>query len=543
MANTFLLAQGKSVGKSLAEPDRVEDAQADPRRGREARRPGRPAGRRDRGQGGHPRHRVQDAARREDPGLVAHRRRRQGDAGPDARRRSADARTVFWNGPLGVFEIPSFAHGTRDRADARRHAPSRRDGRRRRRRFGRGGRAAGPGRQDDPHLDRRRRLARVPRGPRAARRRRPARPAAERGRPKPRRRRQRRRAEAREPTSSSSTRARSSTRAAIPTVEVDVVLADGSFGRAAVPSGASTGAHEAVELRDGDKGRYGGKGVLTRGRATSIDGSRPALLGLDAADQAGIDAVLIDLDGTPNKGKLGANAILGVSLAVRPRGRGRLRPAAVPLPRRRRRADPARADVQHPQRRQARPGLDRLPGVHGHAGRRARPTREALRAGRRGLRARCASILHDEGLATGQGDEGGFAPSLASNEAAIEVILRAIEQAGYRPGEDVAIALDPATTELVEPGTRRRRRADPLRAGQGGPHARRGELVDLWADWVDRYPIVSIEDGLAEDDWAGWQELTAAARRPGPARRRRPARHQHRADRPGDRATTPRTRS
>ena len=154
-----------------------------------------------------------------------------------------------------------------------------------------------------------------------------------------------------------------------PTVEVDVVLGDGSVGRAAVPSGASTGAHEAVELRDGDKARYGGKGVL-RAVANVTDVIAPAIYGLDAADQAGIDAVLLDLDGTPNKAELGANAILGVSLACAHAAPRRPRPVALPLPRRRRRPDAARPDVQHPQRRQARPGLDRLPGIHGHADRR-----------------------------------------------------------------------------------------------------------------------------------------------------------------------------
>ncbi|MBA2382615.1 MAG: phosphopyruvate hydratase [Chloroflexi bacterium] len=291
-----------------------------------------------------------------------------------------------------------------------------------------------------------------------------------------------------------------------PTIEVDVVLGDGSVGRAAVPSGASTGAHEAVELRDGDPSRFGGKGVLTA-VANVIDRIAPDLYGMDAADQAGVDGLLIELDGTPNKGALGANAILGVSLAC---------------------AHAAAAAHDEPLYRY-------LGGVGArvlpvpmfnilNGGRHATDSTdfqefmvmpvglatygEALRAGAEIFGA-LRTILHDEGHATGQGDEGGFAPSLGSNEAAVEVILRAIEKAGYRPGDDVAIALDPATTELVEEGS----------GGDDGSPTRyrlatenrtldSGELIDLWADWVARFPIVSIEDGLAEDDWSGWAELT-----------------------------------
>jgi enolase len=290
-----------------------------------------------------------------------------------------------------------------------------------------------------------------------------------------------------------------------PTVEVDVVLADGSVGRAAVPSGASTGAHEAVELRDGDKGRYGGKGVL-RAVENVTERIGPELLGLDAADQAGIDALLIELDGTPNKGELGANATLGVSLAC-----AHAASASYDLPLYRYLGGVGARTLPVPMfnilngGKHAQDSTDFQEFMVMPVG--LATFSEALRAGSE-IFAALRGILHDEGHATGQGDEGGFAPSLASNEAAVEVILRAIERAGYRPGEQVAIALDPATTELVEPGS----------GGDGAPTRyvlakesrtlESGELVDLWADWADRYPIVSLEDGLAEDDWLGWQLLT-----------------------------------
>jgi enolase len=291
-----------------------------------------------------------------------------------------------------------------------------------------------------------------------------------------------------------------------PTVEVDVVLGDGSVGRAAVPSGASTGAHEAVELRDGDKARFGGKGVL-RAVANVTDVIAPAIYGLDAADQAGIDAVLRDLDGTPNKAELGANAILGVSLACahaaaaahdlslfRYLGGAGARTLPVPM-----------FNILNGGKH-AQDSTDFQEFMVMPVG---SPTyAEALRAGAE-IFAVLRSILHDEGHATGQGDEGGFAPSLPSNEAAVEVILRAIERAGYRPGEEVAIALDPATTELVEVGSSEGG-GGPVRyvLAREGRTLESGELVDLWADWVARFPIVSIEDGLAEDDWAGWAEMT-----------------------------------
>ncbi len=290
-----------------------------------------------------------------------------------------------------------------------------------------------------------------------------------------------------------------------PTIEVDVLLADGSVGRAAVPSGASTGAHEAVELRDGDKRRYGGKGVLTAVRNVT-DRIAPELIGLDADDQAGVDALLCDLDGTSNKASLGANAILGVSIACAHaaaaahdeplyRYLGGVGARVLPVP-----MFNILNGGKHAQNSTDFQEFMVMPvGLPSYS--------EALRAGAE-VFAALRTILHDEGHATGQGDEGGFAPSLPSNQAAVEVILRAIEKAGYAPGDEIAIALDPATTELVEDGS-----------GGGGPTRYRlakesrtldsGELIDLWADWVARYPIVSLEDGLAEDDWAGWTELNA----------------------------------
>jgi enolase len=288
-----------------------------------------------------------------------------------------------------------------------------------------------------------------------------------------------------------------------PTVEVDVVTADGSVGRAAVPSGASTGAHEAVELRDGDASRYGGKGVLTAVRNVG-ETIGPALFGADAADQAGIDGILIELDGTPNKGRLGANAILGVSLAS-----AHAAGAAHDLPLYRYLGGVGARVLPVPMfnilngGRHAQDSTDFqefmvMPiGVASYS--------DALRAGAEIFQA-LRAILHDEGHATGQGDEGGFAPSLPSNEAAVEIILRAIEKAGYRPGDEVAIALDPATTELVEKGGKGG--ATRYRLEREGRTLESGELIDLWADWTNRYPIVSIEDGLAEDDWDGWAELT-----------------------------------
>jgi enolase len=291
-----------------------------------------------------------------------------------------------------------------------------------------------------------------------------------------------------------------------PTVEVVVVLDDGSVGRAAVPSGASTGAHEAVELRDGDKGRFNGKGV-TKAVTNVVDAIAPALLGEDAAEQGAIDALLLELDGSPNKGNLGANAVLGVSLACahaaavsyglplyRYLGGAGARTLPVPMFNILNGGQHA-ADSTDFQEFMVMPV-----GIESFS--------EALRAGAEIFHALKAE-LHDRGLATGQGDEGGFAPSLPSNAAAIETVIRAVERAGYRPGEEVAIALDPATTELVDesvPAT-----ADgelTYRLAKEGRSLTTSQMVDFWADWVARYPIVSLEDGLAEDDWLGWQMLT-----------------------------------
>ena len=289
-----------------------------------------------------------------------------------------------------------------------------------------------------------------------------------------------------------------------PTVEVDVVLGDGSVGRAAVPSGASTGAHEAVELRDGDKARFGGKGVLTA-VANVTDRIAPELTGMDAADQAGVDDLLRDLDGTPNKANLGANAILGVSLAT-----AHAAASAHDLPLYRYLGGVGARVLPVPMfnilngGKHAQDSTDFQEFMVMPIG--AATYSEALRSGAE-IFAALRTILHDEGHATGQGDEGGFAPSLGSNVAAVEVILRAIEKAGYRPGEDVSIALDPATTELIEDGTGEDGTPTRYRLATENRTLDSGELIDLWADWVARFPIVSIEDGLAEDDWAGWSEI------------------------------------
>jgi enolase len=292
-----------------------------------------------------------------------------------------------------------------------------------------------------------------------------------------------------------------------PTVEVDVVLADGSVGRAGVPSGASTGAHEAVELRDGDKSRYGGKGVQ-KAVENVTDTIGPAVIGLDAADQAGLDAVLVELDGTPNKATLGANAILGVSLAS-----AHAASAAHDLPLYRYLGGVGARNLPVPMfnilngGKHAEDSTDFQEFMVMPVG--LGTFSEALRAGAEVFHA-LKGILHEEGHATGQGDEGGFAPSLASNEAAVEVVLRAIERAGYRPGEQVAIALDPATSELVDGDSDDGAGGGGIRyrLAKEGRTLESGELIDLWESWIDRYPIVSIEDGLAEDDWAGWTELT-----------------------------------
>ncbi len=290
-----------------------------------------------------------------------------------------------------------------------------------------------------------------------------------------------------------------------PTIEVDVTLDDGAFGRAGVPSGASTGIHEAVELRDGDKARFGGKGVQ-KAVANVRDVIAPEIVGMDAADQAGLDAALIALDGTPNKGKLGANAILGVSLAAahasassygmplyRYLGGARVRTLPVPFFNILNGGKHARNSTDFQEFMVAPVGVDTFA--------------EAVRAGSEVFQA-LKSILADEGFATSQGDEGGFAPSLPSNEAAVEVILRAIEKAGYKPGEQVAIALDPATSSILVEGTGVEGVTGQYRLEREGRTLDSGQMIDLWEKWLAKYPIVLLEDGLAEDDWAGWVELT-----------------------------------
>ena len=281
-----------------------------------------------------------------------------------------------------------------------------------------------------------------------------------------------------------------------PTVEVDVRLESGDMGRAIVPSGASTGAHEALELRDGDTSRYGGKGVLKAVRAVNEDIAE-ALIGFDSADQVGLDRELIALDGTANKRKLGANAILGVSLAA-----SKAAASAFGLP------------------------LYRyLGGVHAHVlpvpmlnimngGQHAANStdfqefmvmpvgaesfREAIRWGSE-IYQSLKKVLHGRGLSTTVGDEGGFAPSLPSNEAPLQLIMEAIVKAGYSPGDQVMLAMDPACTEIYKDGMYHLKR--------DGKQLSTAEMVDYWEDIANRYPLISLEDGLHEDDWEGWKLL------------------------------------
>jgi len=281
-----------------------------------------------------------------------------------------------------------------------------------------------------------------------------------------------------------------------PTIEVDVYLEDGTRGRAAVPSGASTGAYEAVELRDGDKSRYMGKGVLTAVDNVN-DKIGPEIVDMDAANQRSIDLRMIELDGTPNKANLGANAILGVSLAVAR----------------------AAAEASGLQLYQYIGGVNActLPvlmnilngGKHADSnvdlqefmimpvG--ASSFAEALRMGTQVFHA-LRTVLKGRGLSTGYGDEGGFAPNLSSNEEAVQVIIEAIEQAGFTPGGQIMIALDPAGTELYEDGKYNLKGEGRMLSGS--------EMVDYYAKWVDKYPILSIEDGLSEDDWDSWKLIT-----------------------------------
>jgi len=283
-----------------------------------------------------------------------------------------------------------------------------------------------------------------------------------------------------------------------PTVAVDIILADGSRGTAMVPSGASTGAHEAVELRDGDKSRYRGKGV--RKAVSNVDDViAPELIGEEAADQTAIDKLLLELDGTPNKSKLGANAILGVSLAC-----ARAAASAVGLPLYRYLGGPLARTLPVPLMnilnggKHASDSADMQEYMVAPIG--ATSFREAVRAGAEVFHA-LKAILHDRGMGTGVGDEGGFAPAgLMDNEEPIRLILEAIDKAGYRAGEDVAIALDPAATELFANGTYTLAREKASLAAAA--------LTERYAAWRAKYPLVSIEDGLAEDDWSGWKHLT-----------------------------------
>jgi enolase len=282
-----------------------------------------------------------------------------------------------------------------------------------------------------------------------------------------------------------------------PTVQVDVVLDSGLRGRAAVPSGASTGAHEAVELRDGDKHRYAGKGVR-KAVAHVNEEIAAALGGADAADQRAIDERLISLDGTANKSRLGANAVLGVSLAV---ARAAALAAGQPLYRYLSGGTAALMPVPMMNilngGRHAQTKVDFQEFMVVPAG--APTFAEGLRWGAEVFHA-LKDTLHRRGLSTGQGDEGGFAPELEANEEAMTLLVEAIERSGHRPGEEVFIALDPAASELFRDGSYRLEGE-----GRSLPAA---ELIDRWAAWADRYPVISIEDGLAEDDWEGWRTLT-----------------------------------
>ncbi|MDE3094926.1 MAG: phosphopyruvate hydratase [Chloroflexota bacterium] len=285
-----------------------------------------------------------------------------------------------------------------------------------------------------------------------------------------------------------------------PTLEVDVRLTDGAFGRAAVPSGASTGEHEAVELRDGDIHRYGGKGVLNA--VVNVNREiEPQLVGMPAGDQAGLDRTLIALDGTPDKARLGANAVLGVSLA-----NARAAAASAGLPLYRYLGGPSARTLPVPMfnilngGKHATDSTDFQEFMVMPLG--APDFREALRWAAEVYHA-LARVLKKAGHATNVGDEGGFAPSLGGNEPALEVIIEAIQQAGYEPGRQVAIALDPASSELYD--AKRQRYVLAIE----GRTLTSEQMADHWAAWCAKYPmIVSLEDGMAEDDWDGWALLT-----------------------------------
>lgn len=284
-----------------------------------------------------------------------------------------------------------------------------------------------------------------------------------------------------------------------PTVEVEVYLEDGTMGKAIVPSGASTGVHEAVELRDGDKNRYLGKGVLK-----AVDNVNliiaDEIIGYNVLDQVGLDKILIDLDGTPNKAKLGANAILGVSLAAANAAAeycglplfqyiGGVNGKLLPTPMMNILNGGSHADSN----------VDFQEFMIMPVG--AASFREGLRMGAEIFHA-LKSVLKEKGLTTAVGDEGGFAPNLPNNEEALRVILEAIKRAGYEGGKDVKIALDPAASEFYE------KESGLYHLKGEGVKKTSSQMVDFYEDWINRYPIISIEDGLAEDDWSGWKEMT-----------------------------------
>lgn len=283
-----------------------------------------------------------------------------------------------------------------------------------------------------------------------------------------------------------------------PTVECDVLLESGVMGRAAVPSGASTGSREAIELRDGDKSRYLGKGVLKAVEHINTEISE-AVLGLDASEQAFLDKTLIDLDGTENKSRLGANAMLAVSMAV---ARAAAEESGLPLYRYFGGMNGNQLPVPMMNvingGAHANNSLDLQELMIVPVG--APSFREALRWGAEVFHA-LKKILHDKHISTAVGDEGGFAPSVESHEAAIQLILQAIDKAGYRAGDQIAIALDCAASEFYKDGKY-------VLEGEGGIQLSSQEWTDMLATWVDKYPIISIEDGMAEGDWDGWKILT-----------------------------------
>lgn len=286
-----------------------------------------------------------------------------------------------------------------------------------------------------------------------------------------------------------------------PTVEVEVGLEDGSVGRAAVPSGASTGAHEALELRDGDEDRYGGKGVLRAVEAVNETiGPELAESSIDAFNQADVDSFLIDLDGTADKSKLGANALLGVSLAVAKAaaetaglplyaylGGPNAKILPVPLMNVLNGGKHADNNVDFQEFMVVPVGFDRFS--------------DALRAGVEVFHS-LKRVLQKRKLSTAVGDEGGFAPDLKSNEEALLVLMEAVDQAGYTAGEDIVFGLDPAATEIFD------KKSGKYELKGEGRSLSPKEMVDFWADWVSRYPIISVEDGFAEDDWEGWRLVT-----------------------------------